>query len=96
MIYEIKNNNIYIYDKTQFNPKQTLECGQVFRFGKDENNNYFVISKNHKATIIEKESHYEILSDNPDYFINYFDLDTDYNTIKNELKNNKILSPMID
>lgn len=96
MIYKLENNIIKVFDKSQFNPEHILECGQVFRFGKDENNNYFVISKNHKATIIEKDSYYEILSDNPDYFINYFDLNTDYNLIKNELKNNKILSPMID
>ena len=52
MIYKIEDNKIIILDKTQFNPKHILECGQVFRFGKDENNNYFVISKDKKATII--------------------------------------------
>lgn len=96
MIYETKNNVIVVHDKSQFNPKQILECGQVFRFGIDENQNYFVISKNNKATIIEKENCYEIHSNNSDYFVNYFDLNTDYNAIKNTLKRNKILSPMID
>ena len=96
MFYEIENKIIKVYDKTQFNPEHILECGQVFRYGKNENNNYFVISKNHKATIIEKETHYEIISTNPDYFVNYFDLNTDYNEIKSKLKQNKVLSPMID
>lgn len=96
MFYEIENKIIKVYDKTQFNPEHILECGQVFRYGKNENNNYFVISKNHKATIIEKETHYEIVSTNPDYFVNYFDLNTDYNKIKSKLKQNKVLSPMID
>ena len=96
MIYEIKNDIIKVLDKSQFNPEHILECGQVFRYGKDSNNNYFVISKNNKATIIEKESHYEIISNNPSYFVNYFDLNTDYNEIKNKLKQNKTLSPMID
>lgn len=96
MIYQLENNIIKVFDKTQFNPEHILECGQVFRYGKDENDNYFVISKKYKATIVEKENHYEILSNNPDYFIEYFDLNTDYNKIKNELKKNKILSPMID
>ena len=81
-LYELKNDIIYVYDKSQFNPKHILECGQVFRYGKDSNNNYFVISKNNKATIIEKESHYEIISNNPSYFVNFFDLNTDYNKIK--------------
>ena len=96
MIYSKKNNIIKVYDKTQFNPKDILECGQVFRYGLDKNNNYYVISKSYKATIIEKQDCYEIISNNPDYFISYFDLNTDYNKIKNYLRQNKILSPMID
>lgn len=96
MIYKLDRNIIKVIDKTQFNPEHTLECGQVFRFGKDENNNYFVISKNYKATIIETADCYEIHSNNPKYFIDYFDLNTDYNKIKNQLKKNNILSPMID
>lgn len=96
MIYKIENDIIKVTDKSQFNPKHILECGQVFRFGTDENNNYFVISKNHKATIIEKNNCYEIISSNPSYFVNYFDLNTDYNTIKETLSKYPILSPMID
>ena len=96
MIYELKNNIIYVYDKNQFNPKHILECGQVFRFGKDESGNYFVISKDQKATIIETESAFEIHSTNAEYFINYFDLNTDYNIAKQALKLNKTLAPMID
>lgn len=96
MIYKLENNIIKVLDKTQFCPKHILECGQVFRYGIDENNNYFVYSNRYKATIIEKENCYEIHSNNPEYFINYFDLNTDYNEIKNTLKKNKILSPMID
>lgn len=96
MIYSLENNIIKVFDKSQFNPEHILECGQVFRYGKNDDGNYFVISKNHKATIIEKETHYEIVSNEPKYFINYFDLNTDYNEIKSKLKNNKILSPMIE
>lgn len=95
MIYKIQNNKIIVLDKTQFNPEHILECGQVFRFGKDSNNNYYVISGKHKATITEFESHYEITCDNIDYFIHYFDLNTDYNLIKNTLSNNNVLNPMI-
>ena len=96
MIYNIENGIIKVTDKSQFNPKHILECGQVFRFGKDENDNYFVISHNNKATIIEKNDCYEIISNNPNYFIEYFDLNTDYNLIKESLKQNNVLSPMVD
>ncbi len=96
MIYKIIDKDIYVYDKSQFNPQHILECGQVFRFGKDENGNYYVFSKNNKAVIVEEKDHYKIISNNPQYFVNYFDLNTDYNLIKNKLKANKVLSPMID
>ena len=96
MIYKVENNIIKVLDKSQFNPKHILECGQVFRFGIDEDGNYFVISKNHRAKIAEKPNCYEIISDNPEYFINYFDLDTDYNEFKALLKQDKILAPMIE
>ena len=95
MIYKLENNIIKVFDKTQFNPKHILECGQVFRFGQDENGNYFVISKDNKATIVEKENCYEIISNNHAYFINYFDLETDYNKIKETLSKNQVLSKMI-
>ena len=95
MIYKLENNIIKVTDKSQFNPKHILECGQVFRYGTDKNGNYYVISKDNKATIIEKDNCYEIISNNADYFINYFDLNTDYNKIKNTLSKNQTLSKMI-
>ena len=98
MIYEVKDKKIIVYDKSQFNPTHILECGQVFRYGKDEDGNYFVFSSDKKAIIIEKNDVYEIITkeNDIDYFVNYFDLKTDYNEIKNTLKNNKVLAPMID
>ena len=95
MIYKLNKNDIIVYDKTQFNPKHILECGQVFRYGKDDNDNYYVISKNYKATIIEEQNYYKIISNNPEYFINYFDLNTDYNKIKEALSSNPIIKNMI-
>ena len=96
MIYKIENNKVIVTDKSQFNPEHILECGQVFRFNKDENENYFVMSKNHKATIIETPETYEIICDDTNYFINYFDLETDYNIAKNFLSKFDILKPMIE
>ena len=96
MKYEILIDGIFIPKSPDFDIKHILECGQVFRYGKDKNNNYYVLSKSFKATIIETDSHYEIISNNPEYFVEYFDLNTDYNKIKTKLKKNKILSPMVD
>ena len=44
-----------------------------------------------KSLIVMKLFHLD-----PDYFINYFDLNTDYNIIKEKLKKNLVLSPMVD
>ncbi len=95
MIYTIENQIIKVLNKSQFNPKHILECGQVFRFGKDENDNYYVLSKNHKATIVEQDEFYEIVSDAPEYFVEYFDLNTDYDKIKKVLSKNTTLAKMI-
>lgn len=96
MIYKKFKDKILVTDKTEFNPEHILECGQIFRYSKDESGNYFVRSKDMTAHIIEHENDYEIITDNPDYFVNFFDLDTDYTQIKNILKQDPILSPMID
>lgn len=96
MIYKLENEKIIVLDKTQFNPMHILECGQIFRYAKDEDGNYFVQSKNHIAHIYERSDCYEILSDDPKYFVEFFDLNTDYNPIKEFLKRDKILSPMVD
>lgn len=96
MIYKIIDKDIIVCDKSQFNPKHILECGQVFRYGKDQNNNYYVISKSYKATIIENKDTYTIKSNNPEYFVNYFDLNTDYQKAKNALYKFDLLKPMID
>lgn len=94
--YEVIDGIIYVYDKENFTPEHTLECGQVFRYGLDEIGNYFVLSNRFKATIFDEETHYKIVSNNPEYFVNYFDLNTDYSKIKALLKSNKIIGKMID
>ncbi len=96
MIYKIENNKIIVFDKSQFNPEHILECGQVFRFGKNESGDYFVLSNSHKATITETPLTYEITCDDTEYFVNYFDLKTDYNIAKQYLSKFDILKPMIE
>ena len=54
MRYNVKENGIEIVGKEEFNPKDILECGQIFRFYKNEDDNYVVLSKNLKATIKER------------------------------------------
>lgn len=94
MNHKFDNNTIKIKDKTQFNPKHILECGQIFRY-KFENNEYIVYSGDKKAKIVEKNDGYIIYTDNPTYFINFFDLKADYNRIKtNLLQFNFLVEPI--
>ncbi|MDR0850531.1 MAG: hypothetical protein LBN07_03545 [Christensenellaceae bacterium] len=77
-------DKIIISDTADFDIKQILECGQVFRF-KNLGDRWTVFSKNYKAEIFTYSDRVEIISSNTDYFYNYFDLDTDYDEIKRQL-----------
>ncbi len=94
MNYTIGKNFIKINDKSQFNIEHILECGQVFCFDKIDEK-YIVFPGNKYAEIIENESDIIIYTKDIDYFINWFDLNKDYNEIKDKLKEYKILSSPI-
>lgn len=96
MIYIVSKNTIKVTDKTQFNPEHILECGQIFRYSKLNEHTYSVVSKDKIAHIFEREDCYEIKTSDTDYFINFFDLNTDYTAIKGKLKEEPTLSPMVD
>ena len=77
-------DKIIIENSSEFNIKELLECGQVFSY-ELVGSEYFVISLDKYAEITLKEKETVIRSKNIDFFYNYFDLDTDYNEIKNSL-----------
>lgn len=68
-----------------FDIRSTLECGQIFSFFEKENNNFKVISKNYVAEINYTHQKTEILTNQVDYFYNFFDLSTDYKKIKEKI-----------
>ena len=94
MIYSIEKNKIIVNDLSQFNIQQILDCGQIFRY-------YIngdvaeVVSTDKYAKIITYVDRVEIETDDVNYFVNFFDLDRDYNAIKHTLKIDKFLSPCI-
>lgn len=87
MKYEIKNSKITIYGKEDFNATHILECGQIFRYKRHEDGSYILFSDNKCATIKETETGYEILTNDTQYFENFFDLKNDYALIKSSLQN---------
>jgi len=94
-MYNISKDKITITNKQDFNIAHILECGQVFRYAKLPNS-YVVYSNQYKAEIFETDNGYEIITNNVDYFVNYFDLKTDYSQIKEQLRRVEKLSQAID
>ena len=92
MQYNILKDKIEIIGKDDFNPFHILECGQIFRFHKNDKGNYIVYSMNKKAEIEETETGYDILTNDPEYFVQFFNLSVDYTKIKEDISK---LSPAI-
>lgn len=90
-----EKNKIIIYNPTDFNVKQTLACGQIFRFSID-GDCAVVYSKDKKAEIFTYPSKIEVLTDDVDYFYNFFDFNTDYSKIKDQLKCDEFLKKAVD
>lgn len=80
----------YILKETEsFNPKHIFECGQCFRWNMQEDGSYTGVFKNNVLNV-NKISNQIIFSGICEGSIEevcreYFDLDTDYNQIKNKL-----------
>ncbi len=88
MNYKLSKDKIIVTNLEDFNIEHILECGQVFTYNKNDKNDYDVYSKDQYAHVIFKDNSYIIETSNPSYFVDYFDLDTDYSQIKNKLNNN--------
>jgi N-glycosylase/DNA lyase len=74
-----------------FNVKDTLECGQIFRF-KKFNAGFLVMSKEKVAYCYEENAFTNIICEDcdRDYFYNFFDLDKDYSLIYSRAQNTNI------
>jgi len=85
---------IEVTELDDFDIKQTLECGQVFRF-KVQDFGYTVYSLNHKADIYCQNNTIKIFTKDKKYFINYFDFSRNYARIKSSLSENPMLKQAI-
>ena len=78
-----------------FDIVQTLECGQVFRYG-FKDGRYFVISKDHILYCKDLGDRYEFETDDVSYFKNYLDLERDYASIQKEVQDGGFVSEAIE
>lgn len=80
-IFEIENNVIKIKNCDEFDIEHILDCGQIFTYEKI-GDDFVVFSSDYVAKIFKVNDTYLIVSDNTQYFVNFFDLNTDYKQIK--------------
>ena len=66
------------YDSEYFNVKDTLECGQIFRFKHLGGEKYAVYSQDKYAELETVGDKVVVYTQDRDYFWRFFDLDTDY------------------
>ncbi len=85
MRYErTKENEIRIYTTDEFDPKDILDCGQVFRY-RNEGDCHTIISKDKICLLQKSDSCVIMKTESAEYFTEYFDLGRDYAEIKAEL-----------
>lgn len=73
------------YDGRFFNPQDTLECGQIFRFESFEKG-YKVFSKDKACYLYCDGGTTYIECEDDEYFYNFFDLGRDYSLILDRVK----------
>lgn len=88
--YRIFDDHIEVSNE-DFNIRHILECGQIFRF-KERDFGYTLYTLSQKADVYCQKDCSKIYCKDKKYFINYFDLDTNYAKIKLDLKDKGDLS----
>jgi len=94
--YESKNNNIYISGLENFDLKNTLDCGQAFRWEINDNGIWSGVAHGKFLRLTKDENRSVILfntsiEDFNNIWKNYFDLDRNYNEIIDAVSGNEIL-----
>lgn len=94
MDYLVKGNDIYL-KQDDFDLEQTLDCGQAFRWEKD-GDKFFGNALDKSLTIYSKNDYFVFENtkekDFIDFWVNYFDLETDYGELKELFSCDKTLS----
>ena len=70
------------FDSEFFSPKDTLECGQIFRY-KSLNDGFLVLSQDKACKLSERNGKTVIECDDEEYFKNFLDLNGDYSGVYN-------------
>lgn len=93
-----KNNGIVIEDIKDFNLSHIFDCGQCFRWNKEDDGSYTGVVKN-KVINVEQNGSTAVFdnigADEFHIIKEYFDLDTDYTEIKKSVNTDEIMDEAI-
>lgn len=99
MDYIFEDNKIIINSTKDFSLKDTLDCGQCFRWDINEDGIFHGVAFSKSLDIEQNEDkiilHNTTKEDFENLWANYFDLKTDYNTIKNEFSKDETLKKAV-
>ena len=92
-----KDNCIKLVGLKNFNLTHIFECGQAFRWELTEEDSYIVVANDRVIELLQKDDGSVIIKnttaeDFKNIWHHFFDLDTDYDDIKKQLKNTKAYS----
>ena len=97
---KFNDDKVIIEGVKNFNIKQILECGQCFRWDKISDTNYIIIAFERVIEVIQEDDNVIILNSNEEDFnniwLNYFDLERNYDEIKEELAKDEILRKSVE
>lgn len=80
-----------------FELSDTLECGQCFRFFKEQDGKYLIIAGGRFVRAKQEDGALYLFGDrDTEFWIKYFDLERDYQSIYKKIKSNEILSKSAD
>jgi N-glycosylase/DNA lyase len=92
-------DKVIIEDIKDFEPKHIFECGQCFRWHRQEDGSYTGVAMGRVLNVKKEENRVVFsntnLSEFKDIWYNYFDLDRDYGQIKRELSKDDVLKQAI-
>lgn len=84
------DNGIKVSGLTDFCPEHIFECGQAFRWDKTGEGSYIVVARDKVAEFLMKDDELYVFNatsdDFKDVWHHYFNLDTDYQIIKENLR----------
>ena len=99
-VVQVNDKAIMIKGVKNFNIKQILECGQCFRWEKVSDTKYIVVAYRRVIEIVQEDDNVTIyntnLNDFEDIWKSYFDLETEYSCLKDELAKDELLRKSVE